>query len=287
MDGIVLVDKPQGPTSHDVVRKLRKIFNTKKVGHAGTLDPMATGMLIMGIGKATRLLGYLTASEKEYLGTIRLGISTTTDDAEGELLTQRSTRTLTKSQIIEALREFRGHIMQRPSAVSAIQVAGKRAYALVRAGKEVELPEREVTITDCELLSLVDHPDIDVIDLEVRVVCSAGTYIRAIARDLGAALGVGGHLTSLRRTRSGPFTQMETLEKLEASPEVLDLSQTIKAVFASVEISTEEAEKAIHGVRIPAPTDAMGKVGVFDPDGNVISLCEVKNEELVPLVVFC
>lgn len=287
MDGIVLVDKPQGPTSHDVVRKLRKIFNTKKVGHAGTLDPMATGMLIIGVGKATRLLGYLSQSEKEYVGTIRLGISTTTDDAQGEVVTKASTRGLTQAQIIENLRDFRGHIMQRPSSVSAIQVDGKRAYARVRAGEEVELPLREVTLHDCVTLSTTDNPELDVIDIEVRVVCSAGTYIRAIARDLGNALGVGGHLISLRRTRSGPFTAMSSLEQLALAPEVLDLTSTIRSTFKCVQIDEEQTERALHGVRVPAPIDASGTVGVLGDNGQVVSLCEVKDEELVPLVVFC
>lgn len=287
MDGIVLVDKPQGPTSHDVVRKLRKIFNTKKVGHAGTLDPMATGMLIIGVGKATRLLGYLSQSEKEYVGTIRLGISTTTDDAQGEVVTKSSTRGLTQAQIIENLRDFRGHIMQRPSSVSAIQVDGKRAYARVRAGEEVELPLREVTLHDCVTLSTTDNPELDVIDIEVRVVCSAGTYIRAIARDLGNALGVGGHLISLRRTRSGPFTAMSSLEQLALAPEVLDLTSTIRSTFKCVQIDEEQTERALHGVRVPAPIDASGTVGVLGDNGQVVSLCEVKDEELVPLVVFC
>jgi len=287
VDGIVLVDKPQGPTSHDVVRKLRKIFNTKKVGHAGTLDPMATGMLIIGVGKATRLLGYLSQSEKEYVGTIRLGISTTTDDAQGEVVTKASTRGLTQAQIIENLRDFRGHIMQRPSSVSAIQVDGKRAYARVRAGEEVELPLREVTLHDCVTLSTTDNPELDVIDIEVRVVCSAGTYIRAIARDLGNALGVGGHLISLRRTRSGPFTAMSSLEQLALAPEVLDLTSTIRSTFKCVQIDEEQTERALHGVRVPAPIDASGTVGVLGDNGQVVSLCEVKDEELVPLVVFC
>ncbi|NBU32478.1 MAG: tRNA pseudouridine(55) synthase TruB, partial [Actinobacteria bacterium] len=269
VDGIVLVDKPQGPTSHDVVRKLRKIFNTKKVGHAGTLDPMATGMLIIGVGKATRLLGYLSQSEKEYVGTIRLGISTTTDDAQGEVVTKSSTRGLTQAQIIENLRDFRGHIMQRPSSVSAIQVDGKRAYARVRAGEEVELPLREVTLHDCVTLSTTDNPELDVIDIEVRVVCSAGTYIRAIARDLGNALGVGGHLISLRRTRSGPFTAMSSLEQLALAPEVLDLTSTIRSTFKCVQIDEEQTERALHGVRVPAPIDASGTVGVLGDNGQV------------------
>ena len=286
MDGIVLVDKPQGPTSHDVVRKMRRIFNTRKVGHAGTLDPMATGMLVIGVGRATRLLGYLTQSDKEYVGTIRLGIATTTDDAQGESISQASTRAITQPDIYEALREFRGHIQQRPSAVSAIQVDGKRAYARVRAGEEVELPAREVTIHDCEVLSITDLPEIDVLDIEVRVVCSVGTYIRAIARDLGAALRVGGHLTALRRTRSGAFATMKSLEDLEAHPQVIDITSAIRQVFDCVEIDEEQATRALHGVRVPAPATAAGTVGVIGADGTAISLCEVKNDELVPLVVF-
>jgi len=286
VDGIVLVDKPNGPTSHDVVRKMRRIFNTRKVGHAGTLDPMATGMLVIGVGRATRLLGYLTQSEKEYVGTIRLGIATTTDDAEGEAISQATTREITQAQIYEELREFRGHIQQRPSSVSAIQVDGKRAYARVRAGEEVELAPREVTIHDCEVLSITDIPDLDVIDIEVRVVCGVGTYIRAIARDLGAALEVGGHLTALRRTRSGAFTLMKSLEELEEHPQVIDITSAIRQVFECVEIDEEQTVKALHGVRIPAPTSASGTVGVLGADGNAVSLCEVKNDELVPLVVF-
>lgn len=286
MDGIVLVDKPEGPTSHDVVRKMRRIFNTRKVGHAGTLDPMATGMLVIGVGRATRLLGYLTQSDKEYVGTIRLGVATTTDDAQGEKISQATTREISKAQIYEALREFRGHIQQRPSAVSAIQVDGKRAYARVRAGEEVELPPREVTIHDCEVLSITDLPDLDVIDIEVRVVCSVGTYIRAIARDLGAALEVGGHLTALRRTRSGAFSVMKSLEELEEQPQVIDITTAIREVFECVQIDEEQTVKALHGVRVPAPSTASGTVGVLGVDGTAVSLCEVKNDELVPLVVF-
>ncbi|MCX6404798.1 MAG: tRNA pseudouridine(55) synthase TruB [Actinobacteria bacterium] len=222
MDGIVLVDKPEGPTSHDVVRKMRRIFNTRKVGHAGTLDPMATGMLVIGVGRATRLLGYLTQSDKEYLGTIRLGSATTTDDAQGEVISQATTRQITQADIYEALREFRGHIQQRPSAVSAIQVDGKRAYARVRAGEEVELPAREVTIHDCEVLSITDHPDLDAIDIEVRVVCSVGTY------------------TALRRTRSGAFSSMKSLEELEDQPQVIDITSAIRQVFDCVQIDEEQ-----------------------------------------------
>jgi len=286
LEGIVLVDKPEGPTSHDVVRKMRRIFNTRKVGHAGTLDPMATGMLVIGIGRATRLLGYLTMNDKEYLGTIRLGISTFTDDAQGDVLETRSTRGLDEAAIYAALRQFRGHISQTPTAISAIKVDGKRAYDRVRAGEEVKLKAREVTIHECEVVSMTDHPELDVIDVAVRVVCSAGTYIRAIARDLGVDLGVGGHLTSLRRTRSGVFANMKSLEELEADPVVVDLTESIKQVFPCVKLNDEHTTKALHGVRVPAPMDAAGTVGVIGVHGVAVSLCEVKNNELVPLVVF-
>jgi len=286
LEGIVLVDKPQGPTSHDVVRKMRRIFNTRKVGHAGTLDPMATGMLVIGVGRATRLLGYLTLNDKEYLGTIRLGITTVTDDAQGDVVEIKSTRGIDETAIYEAMRQFRGHISQTPSAISAIKVDGKRAYARVRAGEEVELKAREVMIHDCEVISITDHPDLDFIDVAVRVVCSAGTYIRAIARDLGAQLGVGGHLTSLRRTRSGVFANMSSLEELEAHPAVMNLTDSIRQVFPCVQLDDEHTTKALHGVRVPAPIDAVGTVGVLGVDGTAVSLCEVKNDELVPLVVF-
>ena len=177
LEGIVLVDKPAGPTSHDVVAKMRKLFNTRKVGHAGTLDPMATGMLVIGIGRATRLLGYFTAHDKEYLGTIRLGISTTTDDAQGELLTQTSAQHVTETQILEIVRDFRGPIMQQPSAISAIKIDGKRAYARVRNGEEISIPSRSVMIHDLEIISISRLTELEVIDVEVRVVCSAGTEI--------------------------------------------------------------------------------------------------------------
>jgi tRNA pseudouridine55 synthase len=247
---------------------------------------MATGMLVIGVGKATRLLGYLSASDKEYVGIIRLGQSTNTDDAQGDVTSSTTTRALTESQIYEALRQFRGHISQRPSSVSAIKVDGKRSYARVRSGEDVELPAREVTIHDCEVLSIKNNSELDEIDVEVRVECSAGTYIRAIARDLGAELGVGGHLVSLRRTRSGTFQHMSTLEEIAESPQVIDMSSALHQVFPCVVLSDDDAKRAIHGVRVPAPVDAHGTIGVLGPHGEAVSLCEVKNEELVPLVVF-
>lgn len=286
VEGIVLVDKPQGPTSHDVVAKIRKAFNTRKVGHAGTLDPMATGMLVIGIGRATRLLGYLTAHDKEYVATIRLGVSTETDDETGEVIETRSTSGVTDNQILEVVRNYRGPISQRPSTVSAIKLDGKRAYARVRDGEEVSIPARDVIIHDLEILNIA-RPDKDLIDVEVRVVCSAGTYIRALARDIGADLGVGGHLTALRRTRSGQFSEMTPLSDIQENPVAISLSDAVRMAFPESIVSADDAIKARHGVRVLVPTDSpLGVVGVFSPEGEVVSIAETKNGDLIPLVVF-
>ena len=283
----MLVDKPAGPTSHDVVAKMRKLFNTRKVGHAGTLDPMATGMLVIGIGRATRLLGYFTAHDKEYLGTIRLGISTTTDDAQGELVTRVSAGHITESEIIETVRDFRGPIMQQPSAVSAIKIDGERAYTRVRNGEEISIPPRSVMIHDLEIVGIERLSDLDVIDLKVRVVCSAGTYIRALARDIGKQLEVGGHLTELRRTRSGVFDAMKSLESLQGNPEIMDLATAVKTGFQHIVLSEEQARKAVNGVRLSAPDElATGHVGLIGPDGSAIGLFENSDSVLHPLVVF-
>ena len=287
LEGIVLVDKPAGPTSHDVVAKMRKLFNTRKVGHAGTLDPMATGMLVIGIGRATRLLGYFTAHDKEYLGTIRLGISTTTDDAQGELVTRASAGHITESEIIEIVRDFRGPIMQQPSAVSAIKIDGERAYTRVRNGEDISIPPRSVMIHDLEIIDIERMSDLDVIDLKVRVVCSAGTYVRALARDIGKQLEVGGHLTELRRTRSGVFDSMTSLESLQANPEIMDLATAVKTGFQHIVLSEEQARKAVNGVRLSAPADlATGHVGLIGPDGSAIGLFDNSDSVLHPLVVF-
>lgn len=287
LEGIVLVDKPAGPTSHDVVANMRKLFNTRKVGHAGTLDPMATGMLVIGIGRATRLLGYFTAHDKEYLGTIRLGTSTTTDDAQGELLTQTSAQHVTETQILEIVRDFRGPIMQQPSAISAIKIDGKRAYARVRNGEKISIPSRSVMIHDLEIISISRLTELEVIDVEVRVVCSAGTYIRALARDIGTRLEVGGHLTELRRTRSGVFDSMTTLDALQQNPEVMDLATAIKTGFQHLVLSDVQANKAVNGVRLDAPPElAAGHVGLISPEGRAIGLFENSDSVLHPLVVF-
>ena len=287
IEGIVLVDKPAGPTSHDVVAKMRKLFNTRKVGHAGTLDPMATGMLVIGIGRATRLLGYFTAHDKEYLGTIRLGISTTTDDAQGELVKEVSALHITESQILETIRDFRGPIMQQPSAVSAIKIDGKRAYARVRDGEEINIPSRSVLIHDLEIVEIKQLPDLSVIDVKVRVVCSAGTYIRALARDIGERLQVGGHLTELRRTRSGVFDSMTSLESLQTNPKIMDIATAMKLGFQHIVLTEEQASKAVNGVRLSAPDElSAGHVGLIAPDGRAIGLFENSDSVLHPLVVF-
>ena len=286
-DGIVLVDKPEGPTSHDVVSAVRKIFGTRKVGHAGTLDPMATGMLVLGLGKATRLLGYLAASDKEYVATMRLGMSTETDDAQGTITQTSSADHVTDDALLEVVREFRGPIMQRPSSVSAIKVQGKRAYARVRDGENVEIPAREVVIQDLEILSIERPEGLHVIDVTVRVVCSAGTYIRALARDIGDGLEVGGHLTMLRRTRSGLFTQMTPLEELRDNPKLVPLADALKIAFPTVTLSPDDAQRARHGVRVVAPHDAKsGITAILDDAGNAISLANISHNEIVPVVVF-
>jgi tRNA pseudouridine55 synthase len=287
IEGIVLVDKPSGPTSHDVVAKMRKIFNTRKVGHAGTLDPMATGMLVIGIGRATRLLGYFTAHEKEYLGTVCLGVTTSTDDAQGEILRVASTKQVTKSMILETVRTFRGPIMQQPSAVSAIKIDGKRAYARVRDGEEVEIPPRSVVIHDLEIIDVKRNESTDTFEVQLRVVCSAGTYIRALARDIGNNLGVGGHLTALRRTRSGVFEAMTPMAELAENPQYLDLAATVRKAFPALTLSAEDSSKARNGVRLPTPIDVeSGNVGVFDSTGSAIGIFDNSDSELKPLVVF-
>jgi tRNA pseudouridine55 synthase len=248
---------------------------------------MATGMLVIGIGRATRLLGYFTAHDKEYFGTIRLGISTTTDDAQGELVSKVSASHITESEIIETVRDFRGPIMQQPSAVSAIKIDGERAYTRVRNGEEISIPPRSVMINDLEIVSIDRLPELDVIDVKVRVLCSAGTYIRALARDIGKQLEVGGHLTELRRTRSGVFDSMTSLEMLQEKPEIMDLATAVKIGFQHIVLTEEQASKAVNGVRLSAPADlASGHVGLISPDGTAIGLFDNSDSVLHPLVVF-
>jgi tRNA pseudouridine55 synthase len=270
--GLVVIDKPAGMTSHDVVSRCRRIFSTRRVGHAGTLDPMATGVLVIGIDRATKILGLLTAASKSYAATIRLGQSTSTEDAEGELLHSVPAEHLTAEAIDAAMGGLRGDINQVPSAVSAIKVDGRRAYRLAREGHAVELEARPVRIDRFEVLAA--RRGTGVFDVDVEVDCSSGTYIRALARDLGDALGVGGHLTALRRTRVGRFElgQARTLDDLAERPGLsLSLDEACLLMFARRDLTGEEAEAASNG-RSLAPAGIDGVYAATDAGGRVIAL---------------
>jgi tRNA pseudouridine55 synthase len=296
--GLVIVDKPGGITSHGVVSRVRRLAGTRKVGHAGTLDPMATGVLVLGVDRATRLLGHLMLTEKGYDATIRLGVATNTDDAEGEVIATVSAGHLTEEAIREALAVFVGDIEQVPTAVSAIKVDGKRAYAMVRAGEEVELKARPVTIheltvhevrrvsADGDNATLELTRTTELVDVDVSVRCSSGTYIRAIARDLGAALGVGGHLTALRRTAVGPYTleHARTLEQLNEEFELLDIATAARAAFPAYELDEEQAQEVRYGRKLAITVDVL--TAVFAPDGEFLALYEPAGEMARPLAVF-
>jgi tRNA pseudouridine55 synthase len=270
--GIVVVDKPAGMTSHDVVGRCRRLFGTRKVGHAGTLDPMATGVLVVGIERATKILGLLTATDKSYAATIRLGQTTSTEDAEGELLQTVPADDVTDAAIGEAVARLRGDIEQVPSAVSAIKVDGQRAYKLAREGKTVELAARPVRIDRFEVLATRRHDS--VVDVDVEVDCSSGTYIRALARDVGATVGVGGHLTALRRTRVGRFGlgEAHTLQHLaDAAQLSYSLDAACLLVFPRRDLTDEEAESASHG-RALEPAGVDGVYAAVAPGGLVVAL---------------
>ena len=271
--GIVVVDKPAGMTSHDVVGRCRRIFSTRRVGHAGTLDPMATGVLVIGVERATKILGLLTGVSKSYAATIRLGQTTSTEDAEGELLQSVSAADVTAEDIAAAMAGLRGDIMQVPSAVSAIKVDGRRAYRLVREGHAVELEARPIRIDRFEMLAVRRGSD-GCVDLDVVVDCSSGTYVRALARDLGDALAVGGHLTALRRTRVGRFglDQARSLDELAERPQLsFTLDEACLQVFPRRDLAAEEVDAAANGRALTAA----GIDGVYaaqDADGRVIAL---------------
>ncbi|OMC28742.1 tRNA pseudouridine(55) synthase TruB [Mycobacterium colombiense] len=283
--GIVVVDKPPGMTSHDVVGRCRRIFSTRRVGHAGTLDPMATGVLVIGVERATKILGLLTATAKSYTATIRLGQSTSTDDAEGELVRTVSARHLTGEAIEAAVGGLRGDIDQVPSTVSAIKVDGKRAYRLAREGQTVELKARPVRIDRFEVCDI--RRGHDVVDLDVEVDCSSGTYIRALARDLGGALGVGGHLTALRRTGVGRFglDQAYPLDDLAERPRLsYSVDEACLLIFPRRDLSAEEAEATRNG-RSLAPAGIDGIYAACDPDGRVMALLRDEGARTKPVVV--
>lgn len=281
--GILLVDKPQGITSHGVVAKTRKAAGTRKVGHAGTLDPMATGLLVLGLNSSTRLLTYVVGLDKEYFATIRLGQSTTTDDAEGGVVTTADASGITG--LDDELERLRGEISQVPSSVSAIKVDGKRAYALVRQGETVDLKSRTVTIAALEVLDY--RPGI-VAELDVRVECSSGTYIRAIARDLGTALGVGGHLTALRRTRIGPFSidAASTLEHLDPSTSLLHPVGVASRLFPVLELDDQQAIDLSHGKPLVVDEPDASPVAAVTREGNLAGLIRIANGRARPLVNF-
>jgi tRNA pseudouridine55 synthase len=284
--GLVIVDKPAGWTSHDVVGRMRRLVKTRRVGHAGTLDPMATGVLVLGVGKATRLLGHLALTEKGYDATIRLGQSTNTDDAEGEVTATASAAGVTDAALRAGVAALTGPIRQVPPQVSAIKVNGERAYKMARKGEDVALAARPVTVREFAVLDVRRHGD--VIDVDASVSCSSGTYIRALARDLGASLGCGGHLTALRRTRVGPYdlSAARTLDQLAEKPEILPMGEAVAAVFPRRDVTAEDARKVAHGGRLPAAGLGPGPVGVFAPDGTLLALVEERGGLAKPLAVF-
>lgn len=292
--GLVVIDKPAGMTSHDVVARVRRILGTRKVGHAGTLDPMATGVLILGVNRATRLLGHLALHDKAYDATIRLGQATVTDDAEGEVVAAAGAAGVSDEAIAVAMAALTGDIEQRPSAVSAIKVDGQRSYARVRAGEQVELAARPVTVSRFEALARRDTrvDDVDVVDLDVTVECSTGTYVRALARDLGHALGAGGHLTVLRRTRVGGFdlTVAQQLPERDAEPapelSVLELDEAARACFPSLRLDAAAAAEVGYGRTLPGLALPAGLCALYGPDGTFLALYRQVGPDARPEAVF-
>jgi tRNA pseudouridine55 synthase len=286
---LVVVDKPAGMTSHDVVARIRRLAGTRRVGHAGTLDPMATGVLLVGVGRATRLLGHLSLHDKDYLATARLGESTDTDDAEGNVVAARSASEISTDDITAAAGAFVGDIEQRPPGVSAIKVDGKRAYARVRAGEDVVLPLRPVHVERLEIQGIRPHGEVVDVDFEVR--CSSGTYVRALARDLGERLGVGGHLTALRRTRVGGFelAVARPLASIEQELSLIPLDDAAAVAFTRRDLDAADAQQLTHGGRLPSSASCGvdgAPVAAFGPDGIFIALLEDRDETAYPIAVF-
>jgi len=299
VDGLLVVDKPAGLTSHDVVARVRRLAGTRKVGHAGTLDPMATGVLVLGLGRATRLLTYLVGADKAYEATIRLGATTVSDDADGEVISRTDVGGLDAAAVEAALPALRGAVQQVPSAVSAIKVDGRRAYARVRAGEDVELAARAVTVHRFEVLAarpcVVDGPAGDdagrgaptrALDVDVTVEVSSGTYVRALARDLGAALGVGGHLTALRRTRVGPYgiDGAVTLDDLAREVTLLPIAAAARAAFPHREVTEAEAAHLAFGRRVPA-VGLDRPAAAFAPDGTLVAIVTEDGDTARPVLV--
>ncbi|MCX4904998.1 tRNA pseudouridine(55) synthase TruB [Streptomyces sp. NBC_00878] len=292
-DGLVIVDKPSGFTSHDVVAKMRGIAKTRRVGHAGTLDPMATGVLVLGVERATKLLGHLALTEKEYLGTVRLGQNTLTDDAEGDITSSTDASKVARDAVDAGIAKLSGEIMQVPSKVSAIKINGVRSYKRARDGEDFEIPARPVRISSFAVYDIRDAVAEDgtpVLDLVVSVVCSSGTYIRALARDLGADLGVGGHLTALRRTRVGPYKldSARTLDELQKELTVMPLAEAAAAAFPRWDVDVRRGAQLMNGMRLEMPEEyaGAGAVGVFDPEGRFLALVEEQKGRAKSLAVF-
>ena len=286
MHGFALINKAPGLTSHDVVAQARKQFGTKKVGHAGTLDPMATGILVLGFNNGTRLLQYITDGDKSYQATVVLGAATITDDVEGEVISTADTSAVTDERIHEELAKMRGTIMQRPSSVSAVKIDGERAYDRVRSGEEVVLPSRSVTISQLDALSIRRLEK--GIEIDIEVTCSSGTFIRAIARDCGDALGVGGHLNSLRRSRIAGFGMdtAVTLTQLKASEfSTLDLADVARATFAVREIAMDEKIELSFGRTLTANPDDQIYAGI-SATNQLIALLQNVDGKAKPIAVF-
>ena len=287
-DGLLLVDKPAGWTSHDVVARVRRVCGTRRVGHAGTLDPMATGVLVLGVGRATKLLTFLVGCDKTYAATVRLGQSTVTDDAEGDVLVEADASGVTRDALEAAVAALTGPIEQVPSSVSAIKVGGQRSYARVRAGEDVALPARPVTVHRFDVLD-VRAPG-SLLDVDIEVDVSSGTYVRALARDIGVALGVGGHLTALRRTRVGRFDLAASTPLADLDPErpvpLIPLAQAARTQLAGHDLTEAEADAVGHGRRIPSALVGEKIVAAFAPDGALVAVLDESGPEARPTVVF-
>lgn len=299
-DGLVVVDKPAGWSSHDVVARSRRLYNTRKVGHAGTLDPMATGVLVLGVGRGTKLLTFLVGADKAYAATIRLGQATITDDAEGEITARGEVAGIDRPALDAAIAKLTGGIEQVPSSVSAIKVKGERSYARVRAGEDVDLPTRPVTVSRFEILGVRPQQadGQEVLDVDVEVEVSSGTYVRALARDLGADLGSRGHLTALRRSRVGGLTleHAHTLEELtglreqggaDAQMPMTPLAEAARAALVTREITAEQARSLGFGQRIPSEIPGRAEpVAALDPDGTLIAVLDESTGTARAHVVF-
>ncbi len=283
LQGLALIDKPEGHTSHDVVARVRRMANTRRVGHAGTLDPMATGLLILGVEQATKLLTFLVGEDKTYETTIRLGEATVTDDREGDVISSADASGITDDQITVAIKPLTGDIMQVPSSVSAIKIDGERAYAKVRGGDEVKLAARPVTVSRFQVTGIWRAGAF--VDIDAVIDCSSGTYIRALARDLGAALGVGGHLTALRRTRIGSY-RVEDAKTLDDDLELTSMESAARSQFDSIDLDAQQAIDLVHGKRIKAGDKLREPVAAFAPDGRLMAMLTRSGSQYKSLVVF-